>query len=463
MSMVRQFFAREASECLGTLETLPARLDAGEAEPAELHRVARLLRGSAQMAREEAVVRTAGSLEATGRALAEGRLGWNPELASRVRECVADLRALLAGEERAASSSPGLPDVAASRPPAPRPDTSEVFRAFAAREAEAIRAEVDSALQELLAAPRDREPLRRILRRQRALAGAARLSTLPILAETLTAVDDITRLVARLDIGVKSEWMDAYRAARDVLAAASVALHKGEEIQQVPALSRLRHIREELLDRYGIEEERRNPPVLPLEDVALVNGHEEPPASSSAVAPAPNVGIAEPAKESLAAEAVTEAAEEPVVAAEPPSEPAPVPLASSHPAAAADGAPAGADAAGAPLSQPIGATEEPSVAAVPSPAMSPSPAAAPSPAAGPSPAAPPSPAAASAADAAEANEAAPPAATAPIPLEQFFYQGEGALRRALELRESLERLAEADPRARELVDEVFDLIELALP
>jgi hypothetical protein len=57
-----------------------------------------------------------------------------------------------------------------------------------------------------------------------------------------------------------------------------------------------------------------------------------------------------------------------------------------------------------------------------------------------------------------------PAAAAPdedgvVPIEQLQYSGEKALRRALELKPALDRLA-SDAAARAAIDEVFDLIRL---
>lgn len=125
------------------------------------------------------------------------------------------------------------------------------FRAFAGREADAIRAELDAAVRVLRTNPRDRAPLRRVLERQRALGRAAGLRAFPVLAETLAAVEAITRIVQRLDAPVTSGWLDVYRAARDVLAAAAAALRTGDEPRPGPAFSRLRTLRDELLERYA--------------------------------------------------------------------------------------------------------------------------------------------------------------------------------------------------------------------
>jgi hypothetical protein len=93
-----------------------------------------------------------------------------------------------------------------------------------------------------------------ILRRQRALLGAARLQEIPVVAEILRAIDDLTRVIAKLDVGVKREWLDIYRIAREGLRATIQPLQLDEDPPASHALSRLRHMREELLERYGAGE-----------------------------------------------------------------------------------------------------------------------------------------------------------------------------------------------------------------
>ena len=66
MNRLTRFFLEEAEDCLGSLR---AELERASPEVAPLHRAARRLRGSAQMARYEDVVRSALALE---RSLREG-------------------------------------------------------------------------------------------------------------------------------------------------------------------------------------------------------------------------------------------------------------------------------------------------------------------------------------------------------------------------------------------------------
>jgi len=195
----------------------------------------------------------------------------------------------------------------------------------------------------LAADSRNRDPLKAILRRQRALLGSARLDEIAVVAEALRAAEDMTRVIAKLNVPVKEEWLTVFRAARDVLKASLEALQRGEVPGPTPALSKLRVIRQELLERHG---------------------------------------------------------------------------------------------EGANVPQPA-TTPDPAVTAQPAPAAPPAPVA-------------PVPAASA------------PDAEGVVPIEQLQYAGEKALRRALELRTELERLAGNDAVGRESVEEVFDLIRLGI-
>lgn len=265
MATVREFFSTEAGEYLNQLGTIVANLNQNAGDPGELHKVTRALRGSAQMAREDRVYRVAVALEAAARGVAAKSVPWQEDVANDITASIEDLRVLVQGTEpddAADARAQKLIDVLhvyvrdAANAPRPADAPAEMqFRQYAATEISGIVAELESGLQTLAKDPRNREPLRAIMRRQRALSGAAQLPTLPPVAETLRALEDITRLVARLDVAVKSEWLDAYRSARDVLVAAGSSLRTGQVPGAVPALSRVRTLREELLDRYGSGED----------------------------------------------------------------------------------------------------------------------------------------------------------------------------------------------------------------
>src|SRR5690606_36296035 len=105
--------------------------------------------------------------------------------------------------------SDDIPAITAPPPaPAVTGDITNEFRAFAAREAGGIAETLDRGILDLQEDPMNREPLRTILRRQRALLGSARLDEIPVVAEILRAIEDLTRMIVKLDIGVRREWLD---------------------------------------------------------------------------------------------------------------------------------------------------------------------------------------------------------------------------------------------------------------
>jgi hypothetical protein len=365
MPTVRDFFAGEAAEYLERLDRIADGLDGGAVLGPEMLRISRALRGSALMAREEAFARVAAAMEGAARALADGRVRWTPDLGGRVRETLRDLRAMIvegpeAGAARAnaaAARFAGIGPAGGAADGGAAPGAERAFRDFAARESAGVLVTVQAALQGVAADPRDREPLKVVLRRQRALMGAARLHTIPILAETLTAIDEITRMVARLDVPVAGEWLETYSAARDVLEAAAAALEQGAEPLPGAALARLRTLRQQLVERYGVEEPPRQPPVIEPQDAATMAAE----AAAASMLVGARAGAGAPAR-------------------------GPAPLAAA-PQVELDGV---------------------------------------------------------------------------VPIEQFLLRGERALARALELRAPLQHaVAGGPPRVRELLQEVFDLIELA--
>jgi hypothetical protein len=265
MTTLSEYFDRRAREILTLLDQ---QLRHPPVDPAALHRMVRELRGTAQMAREEHVVRATASFEAVARRIAHDALDWSEALLHKARATVADLRELVdrgdAEGDRAARADAvvkrwddALP-AAGSAHPVPATDEADQgardFRDFAAREVAAIADVLDASVQRLSSVPMDRLPLRAVLQRQRALLGAARLDDVPVVAEILRAVEDLTRVIVKLDVGVKEEWLDIYRVARDGLRTSTTDLAQGLDPQPSNALRRIRHLRSELMERYGAGE-----------------------------------------------------------------------------------------------------------------------------------------------------------------------------------------------------------------
>jgi chemotaxis protein histidine kinase CheA len=266
MPTLRDYFQEESAAWLGQLEALAA---STAANGADVLRLARALRGTAHMAREERAFRAAQSLETAARALADGSMAWSDDTRDRLRRTVGDLRVLVDGrggddaldtcvaavrERWAAVDADAATDALAPATPSTPDSSDDAFQDFAAREIAAIARVLETGVDALIADPRDRAPLKAILRRQRPLLGTARLDELAVIAESLRAVEDISRVIARLDVGIKDEWLDVFRCARDIMRAAATALDNGEQPAHTNSLSRLRTLHAELLERYGAVE-----------------------------------------------------------------------------------------------------------------------------------------------------------------------------------------------------------------
>ena len=269
MATLSEYFRTEARDFLTTLERSLQRAPGPDA--AELHRAVRGLRGTAQMAREQRIFDVVSAFESVTRAIADGALAWSDNVAARARDTIADLRALLDPTEDDEQLDARVHEAAArwrEADPAPAPASAAPlvdggtadFREFAAREAAGIADTLDHGIQDLQADPMNREPLTAILRRQRALLGSARLDEIPVLADILRAVEDLTRVIVKLDVGAKKEWLDIYRVARDALQTTIAPLLRDELPEGSHSISRLRHMREELLERYGSAVEQPPPP-----------------------------------------------------------------------------------------------------------------------------------------------------------------------------------------------------------
>lgn len=307
MATLREFFVTEAADYLARLSAAVQQLDSGAGDATELHQHTRGLRGSAQMAREDRVYRAALGLEAAARSLAGGIVRWTEDVSTRIRRTLEDIDALVKGEEpdesmdqrlkraleRWREAGIELPEPESGNKPVS--EASRQFMQFAAHEVQGIVTEMQAALETLAEDPRDRDPLKAILRRQRALLGAARLDEIAVVAEALRATEDMTRVIAKLNVPVKEEWLAVFRSARDVLRAAIEPLQKGEAPTPTPALSKLRTLRQELLDRYG-EGEAVAVTAGPTPAVAAAIGTYTPPPSTARPVdiPAPSARPAPP-------------------------------------------------------------------------------------------------------------------------------------------------------------------------
>jgi len=193
------FFALEAGEYLERLDALLQPSDSPAAE--EFVRLARALRGSALMAKHQAIARAAAGLESLARAARESRRGWDVETKQLAVRAVDDLKIFV---RRAASWTDadtakaealgqqlervaGRPPVSARGPEAPGLDAGA--RAFVAREGAAIASALDRTAQALQANRAAHDPLRQVLKAVQPLRGLAALNDLPPLPDLLEGIE----------------------------------------------------------------------------------------------------------------------------------------------------------------------------------------------------------------------------------------------------------------------------------
>lgn len=254
---LREYFETEAAGYLEALEQ-EARALASEAGSLErLQRPARSLAGLARLAGDSHVQRAAGVIARALRSPVEP-----PEavtvLADRVLSSIPGLRSLLDREIPEENAEQLVVDVVGEweDPGTGGMESATIpretdFLAFVASEATGIADTTERAIAAFADQPANREWIGAILRRQRVLLGSARLDEVPIVPEALRAVEDLAELIVRLDVPVKSEWLDVFRTSLDVLRNSAAMLQAGDEPEPTPALSRLRTLHNELTDRYG--------------------------------------------------------------------------------------------------------------------------------------------------------------------------------------------------------------------
>ncbi|HEX6992289.1 MAG TPA: hypothetical protein VF151_10395 [Gemmatimonadales bacterium] len=207
------FFALEAGECLDHLDVLISQPDGGD--PSQMLRYSRALRGSALMANQTAIARSAAGFEALARAVRDGKRAFDAVAREQASQAVDDVRHLVrrvkewgpGDEARATRIASELAALAGGEVRDPRqhptPSGSQAqtgVRAFVAREGALVASALDRAARSLEATPEAREPLYAVLRRMQSLRGLAELSELSPLPEVLDgielAVGDLTRLFA---------------------------------------------------------------------------------------------------------------------------------------------------------------------------------------------------------------------------------------------------------------------------
>jgi chemotaxis protein histidine kinase CheA len=226
-----EFFADEANDYLNKLEqTLDT---SGQPDSDELRRLSRALRGSARMADQEAIARAAGSLHTLATELSAGRRHWSTELRDTVVSALGEVRQMVATDEapadlmeRANTLAKRLGEVTAPTPPAKDDDR---FRRYLGTELRGLASDIGDALVILERDPRNREPLKRLLRRIRPLRGIEGVDDIPAVGPAVKAVEEVILRIADTSATVGPGHLVLFRRARQALDDVATELIRGGE------------------------------------------------------------------------------------------------------------------------------------------------------------------------------------------------------------------------------------------
>src|SRR5216117_4143911 len=222
------FFALEAGEYLERLDGLLAKGESPSAD--ELVRLARALRGSALMANQHAIARTAAGLEALARAVREGRRAWDPSTQQFAVRGVDDLKIFVrrAGSWTDADTAKAEALAHELEQQAGRPSAQvravEALgldagaRAFVAREGAAIASALDRAAQTLRGNPLAHDPLQQLLRALQPLRGLAAVNDLPPLPDLLEGIERAIAELSRSGLAPPANVAELFQAAATAIA-----------------------------------------------------------------------------------------------------------------------------------------------------------------------------------------------------------------------------------------------------
>jgi chemotaxis protein histidine kinase CheA len=264
-----EYFALEAGEFLDQMEALLAGSD--RPDPVRFFRLARGVRGSAQLAGASAIAEVAERLEDGARAIRDGLLQWTPEVRDRARRTADDLRALVerhgqwgaAEDQRAAAASERWSDVGGGRR-GEAPAGGDALFAFVRREIAGVVAEMDRALADLSAAPEGREPLRVVLRRMRPVRGVAGMEALAPVLEVLEGIEDAAHEVMGRTSEVTPEERELRGAGAAALRAAATSLEGGRAPGESPELVAFRDLRDRVEEASAAGDDAEVVPVTRL-------------------------------------------------------------------------------------------------------------------------------------------------------------------------------------------------------
>ena len=252
MGKLLDFFVQEASDYLDKFE---AELGGdGRPDADRLRRIARALRGSARMADQEAIAEAAGAVQDLAGEVATGRLDWEPALKEKLDSALAEIRQMVNSvhapppdiDDRARALADRLGHRSPRESLQPQ---DERFRRYLGSELRGLAADIAEAIEVLERDPRNREPLKRLLRRIRPLRGVEAVSDMGALEPALAAVEEVILRIADMSATVGPGHLVLFRRARQALDDVSGDLIRGAEpTEVVEGQAEFEDLKEQLLD-----------------------------------------------------------------------------------------------------------------------------------------------------------------------------------------------------------------------
>jgi chemotaxis protein histidine kinase CheA len=229
-----EFYLVEATEYVDALDRLVSHHETFP-DPNALLATARALRGSSTMARVDGVGELSLALEQIAVRARDDEVPWSSDLYRSLRGCVEDLRFLVRGvrvwsEPHQRRCDERLSDLRRHLPVEPRratpPPTEATTPVFVALQAAAIAAGIEA----FLGAPEQRRTLDDAVGRARMLQGIAGIGAFPPLADVADAVERAARRLLP-DAPITDEERELFQAAGAVLARAADQLRAAGSIE----------------------------------------------------------------------------------------------------------------------------------------------------------------------------------------------------------------------------------------
>jgi HPt (histidine-containing phosphotransfer) domain-containing protein len=226
-----EFFADEANEYLDRLERALGAAGAPDAD--ELRRLARALRGSARMADQDPIARSAAAVQSVAADLVTGRRHWGAEVQGNLQAALAEIRSMVGSVNQPPADLAQRAEVLAKRlgeaaPPPPPPKDDQRFRRYLGTELRGLASDIGESLGVLERDPRNREPLKRLLRRIRPLRGVEGVDDIPAVGPAVKAVEEVILRIADTAATVGPGHLVLFRRARQALDEVATELIRGE-------------------------------------------------------------------------------------------------------------------------------------------------------------------------------------------------------------------------------------------